>query len=487
MADAEETRPRSVRDAYRRLRVLIACTDLAVVVLAAVVATPLRFGSRDDVRTGGPLMVDYWAFGFLLAGGWFFTVQLFRTLDARILGEGVEEFRRIIRATVIYFGWVAIVSLVFKIDSSRGYLAIAFPLGTVALLVERRVWRAWLHRRREDGEMRAHAMVIGGRAAARTIIAKMHTDRRSVLRVTGVWVPDATADASPLQIGGSEVPVLGREQSLLAAVRATGAEMAIISDTEHLGHAGLNDLVWELEEMGVGLLVSPNVVDVADSRIGVTTVARMPFVSLRPPTYGDAAAWPKKMFDRLGSAALIALLSPVLLVTALAVVTTSRGPVLYRQERVGRDGEPFDMLKFRSMRVGADAELGGLLAERGSEMGVLAKVTDDPRVTPVGRFIRRFSLDELPQLFNVLGGTMSLVGPRPQRQFEVDLYDRVAHRRLRVLPGVTGLWQVSGRSDLSWEEAIKLDTYYVENWSMTGDLYILWRTIRAVLTSDGAY
>jgi exopolysaccharide biosynthesis polyprenyl glycosylphosphotransferase len=219
----------------------------------------------------------------------------------------------------------------------------------------------------------------------------------------------------------------------------------------------------------------------------MTTVARLPFVSLDPPAYTAAAAWPKKVFDRVGAAALILAMSPVLLVTAAAVLLTSRGPVLYRQERVGRDGEPFDMLKFRSMRTGSDDELQALLAERGSDLGILAKLHDDPRVTPVGRFIRRFSIDELPQLFNVLGGTMSLVGPRPQRQFEVDLYDNIAHRRLRVLPGVTGLWQVSGRSDLTWEEAIQLDTYYVENWSMTGDVQILWRTVRAVARPTGAY
>ncbi|MDF2994129.1 MAG: gumD, partial [Microbacterium sp.] len=171
----------------------------------------------------------------------------------------------------------------------------------------------------------------------------------------------------------------------------------------------------------------------------------------------------------------------VLIAVAIAVSTTSSGPLLYRQQRIGQHGRPFSMLKFRSMRVGAERELKALLDAQGTSEKPLFKVKDDPRITPVGRFIRKYSLDELPQLFNVLGGSMSIVGPRPQIAAEVALYTDAARRRLLARPGLTGLWQVSGRSSLDWEDAVRLDLYYVENWSLVGDLAILAKTAKAVL------
>ena len=183
---------------------------------------------------------------------------------------------------------------------------------------------------------------------------------------------------------------------------------------------------------------------------------------------------------------LIALGSPIMLAVAIAVKMSSPGPIFYWQERIGLRGQPFHMFKFRSMVQGADDQLQSLLDAQGTADRPLFKVINDPRITPVGRFIRRYSLDELPQFFNVLRGEMSLVGPRPQRESEVALYDAVAHRRLFMKPGISGLWQVSGRSDLDWDDAIRLDLYYVENWSMAGDVAILWRTISTVVAARGA-
>lgn len=463
-------------------------TDLAVLLAAALIGAAIRFGVESDVRTAGPISVTYWTFGAVLALGWFVALQAYRTRDLRILGDGVEEYRRLIRASVTYFGLVAIVSLVLKFDSSRGYLAITFPLGLAGLLAGRKLWRTWLHKQRDHGALITNALVIGGIRSAEDITRHLRNNPRSGVRVTGVWVPDRASSLNEwLPVPDAFVPVLGTERDLSQALGVAEAELVIVTDSEHLGHAGLKELTWELEGRDVDLLVSPNVVDVSGSRIQLSAVGKLPFLSVQKPTYGDAATWPKKVFDRAGAAGLIVVLSPILLAAAAAVKLTSRGPVFYRQERIGRDGEPFGMIKFRSMHPDADKKLADLLADQGKAVGPLAKLTDDPRITPIGRFLRRYSIDELPQLFNVLFGTMSLVGPRPQRQFEVDLYDHVAHRRLRVLPGMTGLWQVSGRSDLSWEDAIQLDTYYVENWSMVADATILWRTIRAVLSSHGAH
>jgi exopolysaccharide biosynthesis polyprenyl glycosylphosphotransferase len=200
------------------------------------------------------------------------------------------------------------------------------------------------------------------------------------------------------------------------------------------------------------------------------------------PRYEGPERATKRLFDLLGSAFLLGVLSPLFLVVSVIIKISSPGPIFYRQERVGRDGAPIHMIKFRSMVVNADERLADLLKAQGSSDKPLFKVKDDPRITPIGRFIRKYSIDELPQLVNVLRGEMSLVGPRPQRQPEVDLYDDAAWRRLNVLPGMTGLWQVSGRSNLTWEEAIRFDLYYVENWSLLGDLAIMWRTIRAVVS-----
>jgi exopolysaccharide biosynthesis polyprenyl glycosylphosphotransferase len=196
----------------------------------------------------------------------------------------------------------------------------------------------------------------------------------------------------------------------------------------------------------------------------------------------------KRAFDLAAALILIILFSPLLAAAAVAVRLSTPGPVLFRQERVGLNGEHFFMLKFRSMVVDAEQRLTDLRdVDRAVGNSVMFKMKNDPRITPIGSFLRRFSLDELPQLFNVLGGSMSLVGPRPPLEREVAVYEHHVHRRFLVKPGITGLWQVSGRSNLSWEDTVRLDLYYVENWSITGDLLILWRTSRAVLARDGAY
>ncbi|WP_162246517.1 sugar transferase [Aeromicrobium sp. Root495] len=467
------------------LRLIV--TDVVCLVAAVLLSSVIWFGD-SRMETNGFISVNYTTFGLLLAAGWVVALHVGRTRETRIIGDGIEEYRRVVRASFVFFGWFAIASLALKIDSSRGYLAVAFPLGVVLVLLGRKSWRVFLHRRRRRGEMIANALVIGGTRSASALTGWLGGHPVAGVRVTGVWTPDSEAVfRKTLKAGDGFIPVMGTNSTLADAIDQAEAEIVIVTDTEHLGTSGLKALTWQLEAADIDLLVAPNVVDVSGSRIQLSTVARMPFLHVAKPTYEDAAAWPKTLFDKVGALMIILVAAPILLFAAAAVRFTSRGPVLYRQERIGRDGKPFGMMKFRSMRSGSDAELGELLEAQGTLAGPLAKIVDDPRITPVGRFIRRFSIDELPQLFNVLAGTMSLVGPRPQRQFEVDLYDDIASRRLRVLPGMTGLWQVSGRSDMDWEDAVQLDTYYVENWSMTGDLIILWKTIRAVVRPDGAY
>ena len=247
-------------------------------------------------------------------------------------------------------------------------------------------------------------------------------------------------------------------------------------------------LGWDLEGTGIDLALAVALTDVAGPRVLMRPVNGLPLMYVDEPHFTGLKFVAKSVFDWVGAICVTILLSPVLLAVAVAVTTTSRGPVFYMQERVGRDGRHFRMIKFRSMVTGAHDHLAEVLALEGVEsVGMFYKPKNDPRVTPVGRFIRKYSLDELPQLFNVLRGDMSLVGPRPQIDNEVVQYDRTAHRRLLVKPGLTGLWQVSGRSDLSIEDGIRMDVYYVENWSLFGDMLILARTAKTILAAHGAY
>ena len=474
----------SWQEFYRRG---VMVTDLVTLMLAVMAAQVVRFGIDSGKEAVGPIRVGYTTLGIAIVIMWWVSLQIFRTRDRRNLGEDFTEYRLITRATVLMFGCFAIASLMLKWDMSRGFLAIALPLGLAGLLFERKLWRVWLRGQRRRGKHISNALIIGGQQSAREIATAFSRHPEAGLRVTGVWVPDEeTLSNDLLRIPDEFIPVLGTSRSLKDAMEVADATTIVVTDSEHIGHDGLRELTWQLAGVDVELLVSPNVMDVAESRLQLKAVADLPFIHLQEPQFAEAGSWPKLWFDKIVAALLLVLASPFLVITAVAIKLTSPGPVLFRQTRIGLDGKPFSVLKFRSMKVDADAQLASLLEGQGSADSPLFKIEDDPRTTPVGKFLRRFSIDELPQLWNVLRGDMSLVGPRPQRQAEVDLYNSKDFRRLRVRPGMTGLWQVSGRSDVDWEDAIKLDNYYVENWSMTGDLIILSRTIRAVLAAHGA-
>jgi exopolysaccharide biosynthesis polyprenyl glycosylphosphotransferase len=280
----------------------------------------------------------------------------------------------------------------------------------------------------------------------------------------------------------------GGFDDLTEALAATGADTVVITSADDLPPERVRQLSWSLEPGRQHLVVAPSLTDIGGPRIHTRPVQGLPLIHVETPTYSGRKLYTKRAFDLVGSSALIIVLSPILLVLALLVKTTSPGPVFFRQERVGLDGTTFRMIKFRSMVVDAEARLQELSKlDRAAGNDVLFKMRNDPRVTRVGGFMRRYSLDEVPQLFNVLIGDMSLVGPRPPLAKEVALYDTHVHRRFLVKPGMTGLWQVSGRSNLSWEDSVRLDLFYVENWSMMGDLILLWRTVRTVARSEGAY
>lgn len=463
----------------------LAVTDAVAVVGAVATAQVLRFDGPVDSTLAWPLPYDigYSAVSLALALGWLALLHGYGTRAPQVIGTGSEEFRRLVSASLRLFGVLAILALLFRIEFARGYLAIALPAGLFGLIVGRLAWRRQLRSLRAEGRCHTAVLVVGSPEAAHAMATAFTDDPASGYRVVGVCVPTGSGERVET-LGGASV--LGDDRSVLDAVRRSGAGSVAVAATDHLGPAELRRMAWELDPLGVDLIVAPGVVDIAGVRLNHRLVAGMPMLHIDRPRYGRAKSTRKALFDFCFAAMVVLLSAPVLLAIALAVKLSSPGPVFYLSERIGRDGVPFRMIKFRSMRPDADTAVDELIAEHGGNP-VFFKVKDDPRVTPVGRFLRKYSLDELPQFFNVLRGEMSVVGPRPQVQREVDTYDGEMRRRLLVKPGLTGLWQVSGRSDLSPEDSVRLDLSYVENWSMVLDVALIARTIGVVTRGEGAY
>ncbi|HEX6681584.1 MAG TPA: sugar transferase [Candidatus Limnocylindrales bacterium] len=460
----------------------IAAIDALVIACATVGGYFARFA-----ETSGPVgeAPPYIVIGPALAVSWLVVVRWMRCYDPRVLGYGAEEYRQILRASFGLMGVVAIVGYVVRSDVSRLFLGFTFVMGTGGLLLSRWIARQSLHKARARGAGWSHrVLVVGDVSHVMELVGQLRRGVWTGYEVVGACIPHALASPEPQRL--SDIPVVGSFRTIVEAATASGADTIAVTASSELTASRLRRLGWQLEGSGIDLVVAPALTDVAGPRIRTRPVAGLPLIHVEPPDLKGSAKIVKGLVDRLASLTLLLLASPLLLLIALAIRLTSRGPVLFRQRRVGQDGEEFDVYKFRTMVKDADRLLAKLAALNETD-GLMFKMRNDPRVTGVGRILRRYSLDELPQLLNVLGGSMSLVGPRPPLPSEVAQYDGDVRRRLLVKPGITGLWQVSGRSDLSWEDGIRLDLYYVENWSLTADLLILWKTLGAVFKGRGAY
>jgi exopolysaccharide biosynthesis polyprenyl glycosylphosphotransferase len=338
-----------------------------------------------------------------------------------------------------------------------------------------------------EGNYQTAILVVGEREAAAHFAEELMRERMSGYQITGLSIPGyGPPRGECATIKDRRVPILGDERHVLSAITACGADTVAIAGTEHFGFKGIRRLIWDLEPKGVDLMVSTGVMDVALSRLVMRPSAGLPVLHIEKPQYQGAKKFQKRIFDIWFAVTALSISMPILLMAGIAIKLTSKGPVFYSAERIGIDGRPFSMLKFRTMIQDADQHLDSLLKANESD-GLLFKIRDDPRITSIGRLLRRFSIDELPQFINVLRGEMSVVGPRPPLRREVDSYDCDVFRRLLVKPGITGLWQVSGRSDLAWDESVRLDLAYVDNWSMVSDLLIIAKTVVAVLRHEGAY
>lgn len=467
-------------------------TDVLIVVLCAFGAQLTRFGdtamfleaSLTDVLG---FRVGYTFLSIGLVGTWLLALKFDGAWDRRVVGNGSAEYVTVMRATLGTFGALAIAAFLLRMQVARGYMVIALPCGIVLLLLGRWFWRQWLRGQRKAGRNLHRAVVVGDRAKTGHVIQQIADASDSGYQIVGEVTTSNGGSVDCLRpLPDSVYRAVGYDE-ILPLIDRTGSDTLILTSSDVLTPERTRQLGWQLDKRDIELVVAPALTDIAGPRIHTRPVAGLPLLHISYPSMSGTRQVVKRAFDVLGSLALIVIFSPVLAIVALAVKLTSPGPLLFKHERIGLNGEPFKMLKFRSMVVDADRQLKSLLEQQGTGDRPLFKVTNDPRITPIGRFLRKYSLDELPQLFNVLNGSMSLVGPRPQVAGEVALYGEWDGRRLLVKPGITGLWQVSGRSNLEWEDAIRLDLYYVENWSLMNDLMILFRTVRAVAMPDGAY
>ncbi len=424
--------------------------------------------------------------GFLTVITVLCSLAMNRAWHPTVLGQGAEEYVRLGRG--MFAGAVALglAGLATGVVSTRPWVFIVIPSTAVLALGFRYLLRQVLHRARYEGQCLLPVMAAGGIDTIRDLIKRTKDAPHVGWRVDAVCTVDGQGDSGQ---GGMEVEgvsVIGTFNDLADHVRRGGYRIVAVTADAYWTPRRLQRLAWDLEGTGTEMVVAPALMDFAGPRLHVTGVLGMPLLRVSEPSFTGFRRLVKTAVDKVGALLLIALLSPVLLAVAVAIMVDTRGPVLYRQRRVGKDGAHFTILKFRTMVTNADA-LRAKLQAVNEGAGVLFKMRRDPRVTAVGRFLRRYSLDELPQLFNVVTGPMSLVGPRPPLPEESAKYGPEVRRRLLVKPGLTGLWQVSGRSDLSWEESVRLDLRYVEDWSLALDAVILWKTVRAVLSGEGAY
>jgi exopolysaccharide biosynthesis polyprenyl glycosylphosphotransferase len=488
VAPAAAAAPKNSADWRSTYAQRLALTDAIVIVWVVIAVQLLRFGVASDptivAEDMASIDLSYWTISLAIIAAWIAVLGVYKTHDYRVVGTGTLEYKRVADASIRLFGLVAIAAFLFKVDLARGYVLLAFPVGIGVLLFTRWLWRQWLSAQRSRGRFTSRLILVGTHVSNEAIRTELQRVRDAGYDVVAMWVPEIPINAVNLP----GITLFSSEKKVLDAMTESGADTVAITNSDVLGADGVRSLSWSLEPGHQHLILAPNLTDVSGPRVHMRPVAGLPLIHVETPRYEGAKQFTKRCFDLLASGSAIVVLGIPMLVIALLVRVSSDGPALFRQQRVGKNGSAFTMLKYRSMVTDAEDRLQALIDdERTAGNTVLFKLREDPRVTPMGKLMRRFSLDELPQLFNIFLGQMSVVGPRPPLAKEVQKYEDHVHRRFLVKPGLTGLWQVSGRSNLSWEDSVRLDLYYVENWSLAGDFVLIWRTLKAVFRSDGAY
>jgi len=453
-----------------KLRKNLAYFDLLTLAISTALVLTIRFpntwqGNLNDYELRNIIL------SILVLGSWLLFLWFNGSRDTNILGFGADEYKRLINATLLSFTFIAFISYIFKLEISRGFVLLVFPFGLFCLFIVRRLLRRRLLRARNQGRYLSRVLLlhsgISDPVETRLALAQ-HAGFNIVHKIK-------TAENLKFEIQDIVSNALGNNCDQIMV-----GQSALISATE------LRKLGWALEATNIDLIVAPAVTEIAGPRLKVSNVEGLPLLHLEQPDFSGASRITKRLLDLILSIVGILIISPFLVVIALVIKLSDRGSVLYFQKRIGQNNKEFTVYKFRTMFEGSHEQRAKIMAETNKDPR-LAKDPQDPRVTKPGLFLRRWSIDEIPQIINVIKGEMSLVGPRPPLAEEVNKYEKSETRRLLVKPGLTGLWQVSGRSELDWEDAVRLDLYYVENWSLTLDILIIIRTAAAVWRGEGAY
>ena len=467
-------KPHRRRDPLRVYATRAVVWDTAAVTAASAIGFILRWTIPYSLNISDS---TYVFFALVVVVSWIAVLVLRGAYDTRILGVGSEEFKRIVGASAMVFGAIAIVSFALKLDLSRGFVLITFTVGMLLLLTVRWILRAWLRHERMYGHFLHRTIVVGSGSAQSEIVDML--DRDPVAGFTVVDVID-------------EPPVDVTEQSLdqwldevMTRISLEDADTVAVAGSRALEQTVIQRLAWRLEGPRVDLLVAPNIGDVAGPRVTMRMAADLPLLHLDEPHLTGPKRAIKRTLDVVFGTLLFCLFLPFMAIAAIGTFASSRGPVFYKQQRVGRGGDMITVTKFRTMYVGADQQRDEVIGTPDAE--IFDRYKSDPRITPFGRILRRWSIDEMPQVVNVIGGNMSLVGPRPVLPEELGLFDDADHRRHLTKPGLTGLWQVSGRKEVDWDERMRMDLDYVENWSPALDLVIVAKTAKVVLSGKGAY
>jgi exopolysaccharide biosynthesis polyprenyl glycosylphosphotransferase len=483
---AVSTRPvgrRWERPYVAQLVALDTTAAVSATVLAAL--TPGSWAARLDASTYP------WFIGLPIA--WIAALMLTRAYEPRYLGLGSEEFHRLSRAGIGMLAGIGTFAWVTRTYVDRDFVSISVSLAFVLTVLGRYAARKRLHAQRRRGLHSQRVVAVGHPHSVADLVRQLRQEQYHGLEVIGACVPSRSVRPLPSPRGSTDelaelgVPVLGGFDDVIGVVTGATADTVAVLTCPEMDGPALRHLAWDLEQTPADLVVAPGLMEMAGPRIAVRPACGLPLLYVEEPEFTGPRRIVKRGVDLATSTLALLLLAPVMAGIAIAIRSTTRGPVFFTQTRVGQDGAEFRMLKFRTMCEDAEQRLPLVIDLNERSEGLLFKIRDDPRVTGVGRFLRRYSLDELPQLINIFVGHMSLVGPRPPLPREVASYDPDVRRRLLVKPGLTGLWQISGRSDLSWDESVRLDLRYVENWSPTLDILIVWKTVFAVLRGSGAY
>ena len=452
------------------LRRNIARADLCALTLTLVFILSVRF---PEIWRGE--LTNYEIRNILLAllvlGSWLFFLWFNGSRDTNILGFGADEYKKLINATLLSFTSVAFVSYIFKLEISRLFVLSIFPFGLLVLFILRRILRRRLLRARSQGRYLSRVLLL------HSGVSDPVEQRLALAQHAGFNIVHKIVTAEKVNFDVKEIVSNALSNNCDSIMVG---QSAVISATE------LRKLGWALEQTNIDLIVAPAVTEIAGPRLKVSNVEGLPLLHLEQPAFSGASRVTKRILDLTISIVGLIFISPFLLIVAILIKSSDRGSVLYTQKRIGQNNKEFNVYKFRTMYEGSHELRAQVMAETNKDPR-LAKDPQDPRITKPGLFLRRWSIDEIPQIINVLKGEMSLVGPRPPLAEEVNKYEKSETRRLLVKPGLTGLWQVSGRSELDWEDAVRLDLYYVENWSLTLDILIIIRTAAAVWRGEGAY